>query len=140
MSWDVMIFNIRGVCPSSLEELEERDCMPLGPAPEVRQQISTLLPGVDWSDPTWGIYVNDELSIEFSVGTDDPVTDMMLHVRGTGDALGAIMAIVCPTGWSALDCSTSDFLDAENPSAAGWQGFQAYRDKIVGDDRDASGG
>ncbi len=56
---------------------------------------------------------------------------MMLHVRGGGDAISAITKFAQPQGWSALDCSTGEFLDFENPSQAGWEGFQAYRDKFV---------
>jgi hypothetical protein len=55
MSWDVMVFNFGGKTPPPLEQLQESDLAPLGPATEVRQQISSaLLNGVDWSDPTLG--------------------------------------------------------------------------------------
>jgi hypothetical protein len=131
MSWDVMIFNMRGKTPPPLDQLQESDYAPLGAAVEVRQQVSSLLPGVDWSDPTWGIYGDDGFSIEFNVGKDDPIENMMLHVRGGGDAIAAITRFAKPLGWSALDCSTSEFLELDKPSQAGWQGFQAYRDKVI---------
>jgi hypothetical protein len=132
MSWDVMIFNIPGASPPPVEQLDEGDCKPLGSASEVRQQISTLLPGVDWSDPTWGIYLQDGFSIEFNVGKDDPIGSMMLHVRGGGDAISAITKFARPPGWSVLDCSTGAFLDLESPSPAGWEAFQAFRDQVIG--------
>jgi hypothetical protein len=130
MSWDVMIFNLRDQTPPPLEELQEGDYEPLGAAADVRQQIASLLPGVDWSDPTWGIYEGDGFSIEFNVGEEDPIENMMLHVRGGGDPIAAITRLAKPLGWSALDCSTSEFLDLDNPSQAGWEGFQAFRDKV----------
>jgi hypothetical protein len=116
--------------------LQESDCEPLGPAGVVRQQISALLPGIDWSDPTWGVYEGDGFSIEFSVGDDDPIDAMMLHVRGGDDAISKIVTFTRPLGWSALDCSTGQFLDLENPSQEGWEGFQAYRDRAMGQDRE----
>jgi hypothetical protein len=133
MSWDVMIFNLRGAPPPP-PELDESHTQPLGPAADVRREISAALPGVDWSDPTWGLYSGpgNELSIEFNVGKDEPVRDMMLHVRGSGDALSAIMAVVRPRGWAALDCTTGEFLDPNHPSDAGWRHFQDFRDKVVG--------
>lgn len=131
MSWDVMVFNLGGKAPQDLDQLEETDLLPFGPADEVRQRISALLPGVDWSDPTWGLYDGKGFSIEFSVGTDDPTTHMMLHVRGGGDAIAAITRFAKPLRWSALDCSTGEFLDYENPSQAGWEGFQVYRDQVI---------
>jgi hypothetical protein len=136
MSWDVMIFNLGDKTPPSLDQLRETDLRPLGLASEVRQRISALLTGLDWSDPTWGLYGGDGFSIEFSVGKDVSITHMMLHVRGGCDAIGAITQFARPLGWSALDCSTSEFLDFDNPSQAGWEGFQAYRDKIVKHYRD----
>jgi len=140
MSWGVMIFNMGGKAPPPLDQLEETDLLPLGPAGEVRQRISALLPGVDWSDPAWGLYGEDGFSIEFNVGKDDPIAHMMLHVRGGGDAIAAITRFAKPLGWSALDCSSSEFLDFDKPSQAGWEGFQAYRDKIVKQYRDEGAG
>ncbi|HEV2971699.1 MAG TPA: hypothetical protein VGY55_17105 [Pirellulales bacterium] len=136
MSWDVMIFNLGGTPPPPLDKLRESDCAPLGPAFDVRCRISTLLVGIDWSDPTWGVYAENGYSIEFNVGNDDPIKSIMLHVRGGGDAISAIARFARPLGWSALDCSTSEFLDMENPSQVEWEGFQAFRDKIVKKHRD----
>ena len=140
MSWDVMIFKMGGKTPPPLDKLKESDLLPLGPAEEVRQRISALLAGVDWSDPTWGLYDGDGFSIEFNFGKDDPIANMMLHVRGGGDAISAIVRFAKPLGWSALDCSTSEFLDLDNPSQAGWEGFQAFRDKIIKRHRDEGTG
>jgi hypothetical protein len=140
MSWDVVILNMRANTPSTLNHIEESDYAPLGPAAEVRQHVSLLLPGVDWSNPTWGIYGEDGFSIEFNVGKEDPIESMMLHVRGSGDAIAAITRFAKPLGLSALDCSTGEFLDLENPSQAGWRGFQAYRDKVIEHYRDKGAG
>lgn len=140
MSWDVMIFNTRGKKPPPVEEFQDSDFDPLGPAPEVRRQLSALLPGIDWSDTTWGMYGGDGFSIEFNVGDDDPIANMMLHVRGGGDAIAAIVKFARPLGWSALDCSTGEFLDLDNPSQEGWEGFQAFRDKAIGQYREEGEG
>lgn len=139
MSWDVMIFNTGGEQPPPIEEFDESDWDPLGPAASVRQRLAGLLPGIDWSDPTWGIYGGEGFSIEFSVGDDDPIDDMMLHVRGGGDAIAAIVTFARPLGWSAFDCSMGEFLDFENPSQEAWQGFQEFRDKAIGQDREEDG-
>lgn len=131
MSWDVMIFNTGGKKPPPVEQFQESDYEALGAAGAVRQRLSGLLPGIDWSDTTWGIYEGDGFSIEFNVGNDDPIGSMMLHVRGGGNAIAAIVTFARPLGWSALDCSTSEFLDLDRPSQAGWEEFQAFRDKVI---------
>ncbi len=131
MSWDVMIFNTRGKTPPSIEEFQESDCESFGAAAAVRQGISMILPGIDWSDPTWGIYDGDGFSIEFNVGSEDPIESIMLHVRGGGDAISAITSFARPLGWTALDCTTGELLDLDNPSQVGWENFQAFRDKVI---------
>jgi hypothetical protein len=102
--------------------------------------MSGLLPGIDWSDTTWGTHEGNGFSIELNVGQGDPVTAMGLHVRGGGDAIAAIMSIVRPLGWSAVDCSTGEFLDLDNPSQVGWVAFQAFRDRIIRELQGEGGG
>ena len=130
MSWDVMVFNFGGE-PPSMDRLADDDTPlpPLGPARQVRAAISAALPGVDWSDPTWGLYSGDGFSIEFNTGKEDPIDGIMLYVRGGGDAIAAVLRFANPNGWSLLDCSTSEFLDPRRPSQAGWEGFQRFRDQ-----------
>ena len=130
MSWDVMVFNLP-TRPRSVSEMKEDDLLPLGDGESARAAISKVLTGVDWSDSTWGVYVGGGFSIEFNVGKTDPVRDIMLHVRGGGDAIGDIMKFIVPNNWTALDCSTGDFLDPIAPSDAGWVGFQNYRDRLL---------
>lgn len=131
MSWDVMVFNYDGSPPSDFADLpEDHKPDPLGPASTVREAISKQLPGVDWSDPNWGIYDGNEFSIEFNTGKEDPIDSIMLHVRGGGDAIAAILKFASPNKWSLFDCSSGQFIDPENPSQDGWEGFQEFRDKV----------
>jgi hypothetical protein len=132
LSWDVLIYDFKGP-PVSFDNLP-RDYKPpdMGSASEVREKISAYLPGVDWSDPAWGTYLGDGFVIEFNMGRHEIIDCIMLHVRGGGDAISAMMQFVAPNRWSALDCSDGEFLDPANPSQSGWLGFQAYRDKVSG--------
>lgn len=132
MSWDLMVFNFYGSPPNKFDDLpDDHKHNPLGSAGTVRKSISQYLPGVDWSDPTWGIYDGDEFLIEFNTGEGDPVDSIMLHVRGGGDAIAAMLQFANPNKWSLLDLSTGEFLDPENPSQKGWENFQATRDKVI---------
>ena len=134
MSWDVLIMNYHGK-PPKFEEIVG-DPEPLGPAEEVRQAISAALPGVDWTNPTWGLYGGDGFTFEFNSGAEDPISTIMVHVRGSGNAVESLYKLAVPTNWSLLDCSTSEFLDLQNPSRSAWKDFQAYRDKIIESYRD----
>ena len=129
MSWDVLVLNYEGSPPADDDMEEESDL--LGKPAAVRKAISRHLEGVDWSEPTWGIYEGEDFTIEFSMGKNDPVDAIMLHVRGAGDAIAAMLQFANPNKWSLFDCSTSEFLDPENPSSEGWEGFQEFRDKAM---------
>jgi hypothetical protein len=131
MSWDVLIFNFGDVPLPKFEDLPALTPLPLGFPAEVRERISAQLPGVDWSDPSWGLYEHKSLAIEFNIGDDDPVQSMMLHVRGGGDPFPAIIAITRANGWFACDTSLGEMIDPDNPSTEGWEEFHTLRDKII---------
>ena len=132
MSWDIMVCNYNGSPPKKFEDLpDDPEPDSLGSADNVRRSISQNLPGVDWSDPTWGTYDSDEFSIEFNTGDEDPMNSIMLHVRGSGDPIAAILRFANPNKWSLMDLSTGEYLDPENPSQEGWKNFQDLRDNVL---------
>jgi len=130
MSWDVMVFNYAGKPPAPAA-MDDVPPLPLGAAASVRANISRCLPGVDWSEPGWGIFEADEISVEFNIGDADPVDSLMLHVRGTGNPLPALLSIATGNSWSLLDCTTGQFIDPARPSSDGWREFQAFRDTVA---------
>ena len=131
MSWDVMVMDFGGD-PPSMDELDAADsARAMGTPHDVRLKIDAHLDGVDWSDPTWGIYRGDGFTFEFNMGDEDPKEGFMVHVRGGGDAVTTLLQFAAPNAWSLLDCSTGDFIDPDNPSREGWEGFQAFRDKAL---------
>lgn len=137
MSWDVMIFKYAGAPPKDVEDASNNQkSEPLGEAGDVRDSISKHLPGVDWSDPAWGVYEGNGFSIEFNTGAEGPIDSIMLHVRGGGDPIASMLQFAVPNQWSLLDCSTGEFIDPANPSQEGWEGFQEYRDQIMNQYRD----
>ena len=131
MSWDVVVFNCHGNPPAHTNDFPEDHVPdPLGTAEEVREAISRVLPNVDWSDPEVGVYFDADLSLEFNV-REEPTVHLMIHVRGSGDALGVLVRLAMPNQWSLVDCSTGKFLDLANPSPESWQGFQDFRDSLL---------
>lgn len=131
MSWDISV-----VASSSLPPPVEQ--MPrdwrgefLGSQANIRERISTVLPEVDWSDPTWGIFDGEGFSFEFNMGKKDPSDGFMIHVRGGGPAVTKLLELGASTGWFLLDCSQSEWLHHCKDPNAGWVGFQAYRDRVL---------
>jgi hypothetical protein len=128
MSWDLVLQN--GVAATNSDALADAACPPLGAPGSVRALISSVHPDVDWSDPAWGVLDSDAWSIEFNMGNAETIDSIMLHVRGSGDPLPAIVALCTKTGWTALDLSTGQLLDPRKPSSRGWMDFQSFRDQI----------
>ena len=112
---------------------EEKDSVPrpMGEARTVIDQISRVLPGIEWFKNESGIYDGDGFLFEIGVGDESPVEAVMLGVRGGGDPVTSIVKLCRECGWVAFDCSTGELIDLNDPSDDGWQGFQAFRDKVI---------
>ncbi|MCB0402949.1 MAG: hypothetical protein KDD41_12750 [Flavobacteriales bacterium] len=126
MSWDVAILKEKF-------DLNDQDYLPspLGNRSEIVKELCALLPGLDFSDPSWGRYEGNGFSIEFSTGDDESVNTIMLHVRGGGDPMPVITLILLEQKWEAMDCSTGEFMDCKNMDDTSWVEFQKFRDKII---------
>jgi hypothetical protein len=126
MSWDVVLMKTK-------INLDDKDANPgnLGNKNEIIERLTTLLPTLDYSNTSWGIFTDKDFSIEFNTGTDDIVETIMLHIRGGGDPL-VIIKIICDSeNWFALDCSTMEYINTDILSKESWENFQKFRDKII---------
>lgn len=127
MSWDVIFLK-------SKIDLEDPnlDLEPLGDKTEIINNLTSLLPDLDFSDRDWGMLSTEDFSIEFNIGNEETVDNLMLHIQGGGDPLGVIKAICDATNWGALDTQNTQFIDTDNISKESWEAFQAYRNKVIG--------
>jgi hypothetical protein len=115
MSWDLLVLRFAGKAPQNIDKAERKQVKDLGPAQQVRDRILRALPQVDWSDPSFGTLAGDGFSIEFNVGREAVIDNIMLRVRGEGNASPAIKAVVKRNGWALLDYSTGNVLDPDKP-------------------------
>ena len=90
---------------------------------DIHAQVCAALPETDWSDARWGRLDTEAASLEFNLGTDDPVTSLMIHARG--HATPVILHLIAVTGWVALDLTTGTWLNTSSNPDAGRQGFQS---------------
>jgi hypothetical protein len=129
MSWDVILTRV-SPDNATVDEIEKRAAflIELGPKAEVLSALGAAFPEIDLADPAWGILQGEGFSIEFNLREDDPVKQIMLHVRGSDLALGAIRRLCESTGWRALNMSTGDFMDFTD---AGPQQWHRYRDQVI---------
>jgi hypothetical protein len=132
MSWDVSVFAARVVPPPLASMPADFQLESLGTCQDVRDRISSSLPQTDWTDRAWGRFEGRGFTYEFNIATDEPNTGFMIHVRGGGDVVGPLLALAKSTGWFLVDCSEGEWLHHCRDPDAGWHGFQAYRDAVLG--------
>jgi hypothetical protein len=123
VSWDVILLSRDPIGAGS------KGPPPLGDAEEVRTKVSRSLPAVDWSQPAWGVLDGAGWSIEFNHQAEGPTDSLMLHVRGTGDPLSAILKLCSESAWIAFDTTEGEVIDSKARRAVGWEKFQSYVQK-----------
>ncbi|GAA4714320.1 hypothetical protein APR04_004125 [Promicromonospora umidemergens] len=130
MSWDISLFNAPP--ETTIEEIpRDYEPLPIGSVAEVLSRLQAAFADLDLSDPTWGDLERSGWSIEFNIGSEDPVRSIMLHVRGGGDDVVQVVRETAHVlGCSALDCSSGEFI--EEGGRDGWADFQAFRDGVIG--------
>jgi hypothetical protein len=131
MSWDVSVFASDSPPLPVAEMPDDWAGSPLGPAQDVRARLSAALPGIDWTNPTWGQFKGPGFSFEFNMGREDPITGFMIHVRGGGDPVVVLSELSKACGWCLLDTSTGEWMHHASRPGSGWEGFTAFRDQVV---------
>ncbi|MFF7182784.1 hypothetical protein [Streptomyces sp. NPDC008121] len=131
MSWDVLLLRLPDGVTSAQDIPADYAPDPLGTRLDVLAAVTRAVPGVDLSDPAWGELSSPTWSVEFNIGSEDPVDSVMLHIRGSGDdVLTPVLRLAEALRCKALDCAQGAVLTSGQTS--GWHAFQQFRDRVVG--------
>jgi hypothetical protein len=125
MSWDVFIQHMPASALRIADIGDDYTPLPLGSHDEVIAAIAAVFPAADVSDPTWLTVDNPQYSIEFGIGSDDPVTTLALHVRGGASVIAPIAQLIDRLGARAIDSWTGEFFDPET-AAESIQQWRTY--------------
>ncbi|MCS6906469.1 MAG: hypothetical protein RML93_01145 [Anaerolineales bacterium] len=129
MSWDVILMHVPSNV-ASIQELPRNFTSELGPRPEILATLARILPALDLTDPSWGYLKGKDFSIEFNIGDESVVDAIILHVRGSDDAVSIIQHLCEQTGWRAFDTTAGDFMNFSQQPATGLQQWRAFRDQV----------
>jgi len=131
MSWDVVIMRF----PDGFDG--DFDKMPADWEPEklftqdyFAEEIKKIFPNII-GDKTWMTLNAETYSIEVNIGDDDPVSNIMLHVRGGDEALQAIEKICIKFNCQALDTTESKLIDFDKKTNDGFTSWREYRDNVL---------
>ena len=111
MSWDIFIQDLPPDARSVKDIPDEFHPRPLGRREDVVGRIRSVFPDADFSDPTWGRLQKDGYSVDISVGDGDDVTGVTLHVRGSDEAVGAVISLIDAIGGRGVDSWTGELFD-----------------------------
>ncbi len=128
MSWDVFALDLPpGI--TSIDEIPDGwSPAPLGKRADIIGKICALYPQASFSrdDPSWGNLRLPDISIEFSLGDDEDVECLCMHVRGGDPAPHVVAHILGALGMRAV-CSGSDSGLFEYDPVTGSKAFDSWR-------------
>jgi hypothetical protein len=133
MSWDIHVQDLPPGIADLSDVASDFEPQPLGTRAALIERISTLVPGADFSDPTWGRVDGPGYSIEISLGSRDPVEGFAFHVRGGDLAVGVVADILDDLGLCAIDPGSSTGLFSRDDAAGSLERWRQFRDAVVGE-------
>ncbi len=102
---------------------------------EVLKKIVNAFPGIDLSDPTWGLLDGPDYSIEFNIAREGPDSTQSCFMCGAVTEALVAIETVCSVaeGWAAMDVGNGEFIDSSRPTLLpGCKIGGDYRDKAIG--------
>ena len=126
MTWIAVLFDFKGEPPSA-RALDSPSFTPplMGLAGEIRQRISSVWPGIDWTcDKCY--YEAEDVSVLVKLSLDDatdnePVDCVLLELGYSGcySPYTALERICTRYGWSVFDAEIGQFLHFPAPDQSG---------------------
>jgi hypothetical protein len=111
MSREISVVKFSGTFRTLNQAAEDEHLLALGSRKEVEAAIDAAFGEIDWSDPGWGEWSGAEGTIRFSVGSEDPVESLVLHVDAD-DAVNPLIVSFCRANdWHATESGMGPFLD-----------------------------
>ena len=131
MSWDVVIMRFPEGFDGDFEKMPDNwEPETLFTQDYFEEEIKKIFPNII-GDKTWLTLNAETYSIEFNIGDDKSITNIMLHVRGGNDALKAIEKICKKFNCQALDTTESKLIDFNKETNEGFSSWRKYRDSVI---------
>lgn len=114
-----------GTSPSGAEKLAALEGLGVDIPPALRAVFATL------SADERGMYEEDGVSLEFSLGTTAMVETVTVDVRGSGDPVPVLRQLCVPEGWQVQEMGGPVVNLQGDDAGAGWAKYARYRDTTV---------
>ncbi|GGY75051.1 hypothetical protein GCM10011613_20670 [Cellvibrio zantedeschiae] len=134
MSWDISIMKFSRQFESVADIPDDEKLQVLGTRSSVRETISSIFQGTNWSGPARGVWNSHSGSIEFNLGENDPSEGVRLQVRAGKEVAPLIVELCLSNGWQGFDYSSGDFIEKSEAPESGHESWSSYRDQVIGSD------
>jgi len=131
MSWDIFVQDIPLGVNSVTDIPFDFEPKPLGSHTAILAVIRAALPFADFSDDSWIRVDLPEVSMEISLGKDDPVQGFAFHVRGGHLSATVIAEILGQLDARAFDPGTDNGLFDIATSSESLRRWQQFRDSVL---------
>jgi len=132
VSWDLFIQDLPKGINSIAEIPEDFAPQPLGRRDELIARIKELVPGADFSDPSWGVIDGPGYSVEVNMGQAEEVDSFAFHVRGGDLVVGLIADLLDHLKVGALDPQSDTGIFQRDKALESLRRWREYRDQVVG--------
>jgi hypothetical protein len=132
MSWDIFVQDIPREANSPADIPDNFKPKPVGLRSDVIGKIGAVVPDVDFSDPSLGIFDGPGFSIEIDLGKEELLDGFVFHVRGGDLAAFVIADILEQLDLRAFDPNSATGMFAITQDGSdGQKKWRAYRDQIL---------
>ena len=132
MSWDIFVQDLPREARTVRDIPDHFQPSPLGARSALIQQIRSIAPSAEFTDPAWGRLDTPTFSVEFSLGREELVRSFALHVRGGDTAAAFVSDLLTHLGYRALDPqSDSGLFEPGRVAEVSMRRWREYRDRVV---------
>lgn len=111
MSWDVFVQKLPAEARRVADIPDDYQPSPLGDRSSLIEKIVARFPDVSFSDPAWGKLHRSNYAIDIGMGTEESVAGMTLHVRGSDEAVQAVVELIEAVDGRGVDSWTGELFD-----------------------------
>ena len=131
MSWDLFVQDFPADATSVSDIPEGFQPLSIGNRDDIIEKILSVMPGVDFSDASWGKIEEERWSIEINLGDAGDCGGFAMHVRGSNEAVGAVEIILDQLGVRAIDSGSGEFFAAGPEARQSFSDWRRFRDSAL---------
>ena len=127
MSWDIFVQDIPGAARSIADIPDDFEPSPIGSRSHILEAIRCIAPFAEFPNDSWARLDAPCVSIEISLGTDDPVMSFAFHIYGGECSAGVVTDILTRLELRALDPTSDSGIFEPARACESLQRWQQYR-------------